>query len=512
MLIINFMRAKSDDLTNLMSTLSSLEQKSFIKYLRSTNSKLNTHLEKLYSTYQKLNYDEEKVKNKIKGGDIFKFYSNYKSRLLEQLQSFLVEYHKEFSIEAELHHLLQIETALRKRKLYSQSETFIYKAKEIANLYDYHLFEIEIIKREILILKETFPKDQEERLNGLISQKNAVLLKLKNEHDYRELSDKIFLKMRKLNECRDEETENDLRELMSSDLLINENDALNFWSKLHYNYCHARYNGMMKLHTKELVYRKRIVELWKLHPHRIEEKLEDYIGSLTNLINTYNYLNQYKDSEKLLSEVIELQKANPDNANFFQQISLLQIIIYMNTDQFEEISLIAPKIDKEMKAFGALIQNSYRLTLWLNLSLAHFFMNDFKNALKWVNKIVDSDKIEDRQDIQDFSKIFRLIIFYCSNKVDILSDYIRAAKRNLLKNNRLYQLEEIVLKRLNQLINQTAGKSDEKGLFTEFNEELMEIGTSEGVSSIGHEEIGIWLQSKIRNIPMRQILKESNSK
>lgn len=504
------MRAKNSDLFDLIQLMSVNEHKYFIKFLREKNNKLERQLEQLFNTIKKQkSYDESIIKNQIKDPDIVKFFAQKKKVLTDYIEACLIRYYRDGSIEVKIHELLQLETIFRRKALYNQCQKLMDKAQQIAFDYEYYYLEVEIIKRKIVLTYELFPKDIEEQLNSLISQKKAALLKLVNEQEYRDLKDRLFVKIRKKNAVRDKETRQELDELMSNPLLKNENNALSLSARLYFHSTHSNYNKLVRNFTKSLEHRKRIVELWTLQPNRIQEKPYLYVTAICNLLGNYHYLNNYTRSEELIREAKEVKvRSETDNAFIFQQVRLHEILLYINTCQFDKLADLVPEIESGLEDFDHIIQNSYKLSILFNLSLAFFITENYKAALHWVNKIVNMEKTEERLDIQDFSKILRLLIFYCDGKHDIILNYHRSASRMLKRNNRLYNLERIILKNLSELIAKTPKEQEE--IYIKFSEELKSIGNNGNANILGIEETGLWLESKIRKVPMQQILADVN--
>lgn len=503
------MRARANDLFDLVKALSVHEHRYFSKFLREQRLKHIDELEVMFNLIKEQDtYNEAEVKESMRGTVIFKFFPQYKNQLNDLVKEAIINYHKESSLEAEIHHLLHIETILRQKGLYEQCNKILKQAADKSFRYEHHLLELEVLKRRIALLSDLFPKDYTEQLNELISKKNATILKLQNESEYRDLGQKLFFLIRKLSDVRDESVLNELDELIKDPILKNENNAFNFWSKLKFNYVHAHYNKLKKNYTATIKYRKRSVEIWQLHPHKIKETPRYYLAALFNLIGALHKVGNYKESEVWLKEVDTVDvKSDTENANIFEQTMLYEHLILINTNRLEEAIELVPKIENGFEKFNILIQNSNRLAISHNVFLTYFIMDQYKNALKWVNKIIDIEKTEERQDIQSFSKIFRLIIFYCLEDYDLLENQIRSAKRNGQKNDKLHGLETTIIKYLPKLVTTNINKSDQHEALSAFKEKLNEY-SKENKGVLGLQETSLWVESKIRNITFRELLRE----
>ena len=95
-------------------------------------------------------------------------------------------------------------------------------------------------------------------------------------------------------------------------------------------------------------------------------------------------------------------------------------------------------------------------------------------------------------------------MFYCTKDVEIIDHHIRSTKRLLKKKDRLYDLESIVIKRLKKLLN--ADQNTIGQIYAGFQTEIQDLSQKIGEKTIGIEEIEIWLQSKILNKSMTEIL------
>lgn len=503
------MRARANDLFELIKALSVSEHRYFSKFLREQKLKHVDELEKMFNLIKEQEaYDEKKIKVAFKGTSAFKFFPQYKNQLNDLVERSLINYHKESSVEAEIHHMLHVATVMRQKGLYEHTSKVLKQAREKSFKYEHHLLELDVLKRQISLLGDLFPKDFTERLNELISEKNAVILKIQNESEYHDLDKKFFFLVRKMNNLRDGEIEKELDEVIKDPILKNENNAFNFWSKMMFNYIHGHYNKLKKNYTQTIKYRRRAVELWQLYPHKAKETPRFYLTALFSLIGALHNTRNYEESEKWLKEIKSIGlKSESENASIFEQAKLNELLIFMNTDRFEDAKKLVPEVEEGFSKFNTLIQNSYRLAISYNICLMYFIVADYKEALKWVNKIIHIEKTEERQDIQDFSQILRLIIFYCLGKYDLIESQVKATRRLLQKSNRLYELETTIIKYLPKLISANQNKSEKNEILIEFKKELDKINEN-NKGALGLQETGLWVESKIRNISFRDILRE----
>ena len=107
---------------------------------------------------------------------------------------------------------------------------------------------------------------------------------------------------------------------------------------------------------------------------------------------------------------------------------------------------------------------------------------------------------------------FRLIIHYELDNIDLLEDLHRSTTRFLKSRATKYKLESIILKYLKQLY-ATISKKEIKKILQEARQNLFELEQDIfEKNAAGLEELTLWLDSRLKEISIEQMMKNRLSK
>jgi hypothetical protein len=130
-----------------------------------------------------------------------------------------------------------------------------------------------------------------------------------------------------------------------------------------------------------------------------------------------------------------------------------------------------------------------------------FALGGHDSSLEWISKVQQTAKTDQRKDLQLFARLLQLIIFTEKGEHLYIDNAFKAFEYHLKKEDRQHDFEGKVTHFLKQLV---AGKQDRKTLLASFQNDLKQF---ESLKIPGHEEITIWVESKIQNKTFFEILK-----
>lgn len=140
----------SPELFDLIKSLTQAEKTYYKKFI--TLQKADNHYALLFKLIEKQkSYDEAKVKAQIKNAKLLKNYASIKNHFYNSILKSLRNFHSGLLTEIKVKNEIINAVILKERKLYKQSETCLYKARELAaesyeywskSEADYNLFEL----------------------------------------------------------------------------------------------------------------------------------------------------------------------------------------------------------------------------------------------------------------------------------------------------------------------------------------------------------------------------------
>ena len=142
----------------------------------------------------------------------------------------------------------------------------------------------------------------------------------------------------------------------------------------------------------------------------------------------------------------------------------------------------------------------------------HFGAGNHKEALKWMNKILNDNEQSLRQDIYSFARLFNLILHFELNNIDLLDYIIKSTQRFLKKTEKNYKSEQVLIKYLKLLI-KAANQEEKKAIYNSAINELSALFESEKEKIIlQFFDVISWLKSKTSNTTFEDEVKKQHAK
>lgn len=244
-----------------------------------------------------------------------------------------------------------------------------------------------------------------------------------------------------------------------------------------------------------------------------------YLAGLNNLLITLMELRKFDEFATTLEMLKSLESKNEDfQAKSFSYRFIHEWNLYFYSGRISRCIELIPLLEQGLQQFEKQIAQDLKLRFYFNVFYGYFVVEDYKNALKWLNKILNDKRTEIRQDIRSFSLIVNLIVEYEMGAFDLLDYSLRSAQRWFKGRKEKYEFEPFVIKSMRQLLgcgqDQDAKKSifirlRNKLLFTNLKQYLVAVsqGSSEKII-FNIFDINSWLESKIENRPFAEVLIE----
>jgi len=148
------------------------------------------------------------------------------------------------------------------------------------------------------------------------------------------------------------------------------------------------------------------------------------------------------------------------------------------------------------------------MLFYYNISGVYFGNGDLKNALKYINWVLNETDAKLRADVFSFARLVNLIIHYELGNYDLLEYTIKSTKRYVTKNQRNYKFESVFLKDIRKLI-KIKNADDIIKTFISFKKDLLEtLKDDYEKSALEYFNFIAWLDSKIKKQSFSEIVKK----
>lgn len=502
-------KLEPDSLFNLIKSLSKAEKRHFKLYAKRTNAERDTKFIQLFDTLDQLKeYDEKEVLSRtsqIKPSQL----SNTKAHLYRQILKSLrlLEINQNADIEIREH--IDYARVLYSKGLYRQSLKILDRIKLKAIEYHEDVLHLEIVDFEKLIEGQYITHSMENRAELLTREATRLTQVIARTQEFSNLSLSLYGLYLKLGSVRNEADYQmvsrffyrQMPHYTATDLSVNE--------KLYLYQAMVWFHYIVQDFVKCYRYGQAWVDLFNEHPTLKASKPDLYIKGLHNLLAALFNIQHYEKFRTVLDELDALS-TEPANENLGILVFLYtynnKINLHFMEGRFTDgLALVRPLEDK-MEALEGKLDHHRVLLFYYKIACLYFGSGDNKQAVKYLNRIINFKDVNLREDIHCFARILNIIAHYELGNTDLLEYQIKSTYRFLVKMDNLQKVQKEIIKWLRR----TPGmvENDVRGEFIALKGRLEEIATEPfELRPYLYLDIISWLESKIEGVPVQDVIR-----
>ncbi len=502
----------STELFDLIKSLTKSEKR-FFKLSSSLQSGEKNYL-KIFDTIEKQEeYDEEAIKDAYKDETFIKHFPSEKNHLYKLILKSLRSYHSDNSAASQLKQEIKNIELLFRKALFKECGKFLKRAKKIAYKNEKFYYLIDLISWEKMLLDEAFEAGEfENDLNTLLDEERKVIEQLKNLVEYQVLYSKINYLFRLGGVIKSEEERNMVDEISHHPLIKDSSLALSIRAQSICYYvrgfcCQAYRDTQGSIDNFE-----KAITVMDENPLIKGDLPKRYIRSVTNVVYGYIRKKEYKRAEEL-NNVLE----NLGNVKGFDTIDVSILIFFSSSmtkllflnrqGKYEEAMDIAEDVIDQMENLDEKLNKEKQLLLNYLISYIYFGRGNYKQALFWINKVLNDNENVLRQDIFSYARIFNLIIHFELRNFDLLEYIIKSTNRYLNKKPQNFEVETTLVDYIKRL-SKTQGEEAKVELFKELRSELEVIFDNPSNRVVlEYVDFRSWINSKIENVPFAELVR-----
>jgi hypothetical protein len=428
-------------------------------------------------------------------------YAAEKQYLYEIILGGMRSYHSDRTLDLSISEAMADASFLFGKQHYEESMDYLNHARSLAQSGERWPALIELLKLECDIIKEKKNKGMLAELKNRQTELEKVLTYQAYDAMLKMRRDLVFAHVRMADQGFDNR-----EEIVFWNTIYNEAAFKSERFNVHYYTLSAL--GLLFYKDRNYkasvdVYRE-MLALWQNNSHRIKCDPLLYSKVLSNALNAAIAAGNYSDAEQWLRRYEELETDTPEaEAEKFQNISFVQILLMLHTASFQQLPVLSSEIETGLQKYKSKINKARELAFYYNLAVAYFADNNFSLSLSWINRIVQQEKNEHRLDLQHFARIFRLILFYELGKYDLL-EYECLNTERYLRGQKVWGIKERnLIKLIEKLPEFTSTEKSEA-----FRKFLIENEKTGKLNSFGDQEIEVWINSYLNGFPISQLIKK----
>ncbi|MCV9388924.1 hypothetical protein [Reichenbachiella ulvae] len=507
-------KERSDSLFLLIKSLKKSEKRYFKMSSQGTE---NAKYTRLFAIIEKQKqFDDEEIlamEPGIKASQL----SNLKAHLYTKVLESLRDYNSNTLPNIKIRDMVDHAEILFNKSLYSQCAEVIKKAKKLAIKSDNLEMQLEILKWEKQMLTRQTVRDSLERTNKVITEIEETAMRINHINAFSNLQFKLQAMYKKIGFIRNEQDFREINNVFQTNLPLFEEDSFSVSEKIGLYNLYIGYYFFIQDFDRGYEYASKLVELFTGQKTLILSRLEIYISSLNYLLIAQNKLLKYREFQNTTRELRSLNNLPSAYLNENIRLKLQKYTfvhefnrLFMKGDFARGVALM-DRIMPGIEHFALQLDPHSRVIMYFKTACLYFGNEDYKTAVSWLNKIINSHEVDLREDIHGFARIVNLISHYELGNMELIEYYVRSTYRFLLKKEDLHQFQKYIL---NFLVRLKTNITEEelKKRFETLRNNLLELSKDPYEKrAFIYFDIISWLESKIENRPVQDIIQEKAS-
>ncbi len=503
----------STELFDLIKTLSKSEKR-FFKLSSSLQSGEKNYVKIFDAIDEQEEYNEEDLKNLFKNESFIQHFPSEKNHLYKLILKSLRAYHSDNSISSILQQEIKNIEILFKKALYKECNKFLHRAKKMAHEHEKFYYLFELINMEKQLLEEAYESGEfDYDLDALIKEENEILDKLRNLAEYHILYSRINYVFRREGFTHNEEERNIVKEIENYHLIKGKNTALSSSAASICYYIKGLCAVTNRHYQDAYIFFNKVKEILDRQPNLKADLAKRYVRTLSHLMYCYIDDQKFDEARQVIEEMHQLEGKEGFNnidveVNIFTSTNLAELVLW---EKKGEHKLALNKINTIISGFskmGDTINKENKLLFNYHIATIYFGAGEYKDALHWINNVLNENEQSLRQDIYAFARLVNLIVHYELGNHDLLEYIIKSTLRFLNKKEKDYKVESVIVRHLRKLVKITM-EMERREAYQKMKTELETLFENpiEKVL-LDYFDVLAWLDSKILNISFTEALRK----
>lgn len=504
----------SNHLFDLIKSLNKTEKRAFRLYTsRHTIGEQNSSIE-LYDYIDKMDiYDEPAIFEHFKGSAFLNKFSITKGRLYNNILKSLDLYYSSQSIEAQIYKTIHAAEILFNKGLYQQSSKQLQSAEKQALKNGKNIILLEIKnKQKKLIEKESYSVLKKNQLQNIFKEEQHILNEIGKQQTLWLSKSLLFNEINQKGIIRSVEDISTLERIIDDIKNIDIENSSDHVKYLYHHVYSAYYFAIKDVENCK-IHLIQSKQIFQNNNTFIEHSPGAYFSIITNLVYVCTKLKQFKEGTGYLNELKAIPNSKNYHANmdadlkFFSSIYSLELFLKMEQHDYAGAKKLIPEITEGYVKFGDKINSIRKAYLDFKIATVYMSVGEFDEALNWINKILNAQGFDKKQDIYCFAQILSLILHFELKNLRLLPYTLNSTKRYLKGRNRLFKFEELFLKTIGKISKKELNQFDIEEILIPLSKELYALKNDPFEQTVfDYFDFATWVKSKIENKPFKDLM------
>ncbi len=301
-----------------------------------------------------------------------------------------------------------------------------------------------------------------------------------------------------------DEIKNELKEIFSDKIFLDESQAQTLEAKRYYHRIFHMKSYLELDAPNMLKHSRALVALWE---DQKDKNSFNYIIECFNYLESCFTVNDFNNDfyEILYAFINTIKKSPVKNIEIEYAEYIISIKLYNKIGNSNEASKIVEYAlqNENIKS----LSTDKILKLKYNAFITYFLLKDFKKTGLFLDEIIGNSKAGFSVELIAFSRLLQEIIICETGKYDYLAFSIDSAKRYFNRNDSFLAIIKTTIKYLKEVAGQFTAR-ERKKVFAEFKETIETQHSSFEINRVSNGfDLISWIESQINEIPMSEIVK-----
>jgi len=443
---------------------------------------------------------------------------NLKANLYKKILQNLRRFHFSSTVDAQIREMIDYAHLLFNRSQYKQCANQLKKAKVLAQKSDNPEMLLVILKWQKNVVLQTAYGDSRKQVGDIITEASAANERINNINRFTSIQLELNSLYQKIGFIRNISDHKKVQRIFNSSMPEMKEEHLSINEKFSLYPLYINYYFFIQNFDKGHFFAKKWIALFD-NPILIRTKLETYIQAINSLMIAQSRLGLYKEFAKSKRRFRKIRYI--PNIIFTENINK-KLFKYSYVHEFNGLFMrghftegvrMLDRIKPDIEAYNNELDAHSRLVMFYKIACLYIGNSNFSESLSWLNRIINTENIDLREDVHGFARILSLICHYELGNYDVIDYYIRSTYRFLLKKKNLQQYQKYILSFLRKLGTAKLSNEEMAVRFQSLRSQLLPLETNPYEKrAFIYFDIISWLESKIDNRTVQEVIREKASK
>lgn len=502
----------TDSLFTLIQSLTKAEKRYFSLYISRQQSSESAKFKQLFDVLEKMNqYEEEVLLRKLPSVKPSQL-GNLKAHLYYELMTSLRLFHLSKNMDIQIREQIDFARILYNRGLVLQSLKVLDKAKALAKANSHFILTLEIIQLEQNIEARHITRSLRGRAESLHEEKTFILQHVNEVANLSSLALRMYGIYLEKGHVHNVQESRDLEKFFKEQLGSVDAEGFSFFSKAYLHQAFCWYYYVQLDFPNYYRHAMKWVELFDDNPKAKTDDPFLYLKAVHNLVNALFSIGKHAQLREMIGN---LEEFYIDAINYNENLQV-QTFVYLYTAKlnyffltgdFTEGLSIIPEIENQLREYQQYIDTHRIMVFYYKIACLYFGAGKNEDCIAYLNKIINLKVGHLRSDLQSFARLLHLIAHYELGTTEILEYLIKSVYRYMVKMSSDDAVQTEILRFLRRSL--SSRPRDVVESFLELRDKLKVVSMDKYARrSYQYLDIISWLESKINNKPVEEVIKE----